>query len=46
MSEKNSWESMKSDIGAGLEVAGFMVLVYVLGMALMIGLGLYFFFGG
>ena len=46
MSEKNSWESMKSDIGTGLEIAGFMFAVYVLSIALIIGLGLYFFFGG
>jgi hypothetical protein len=46
MSEKNSWESMKSDIGTGLEVAGFMVACYVLGTAVMIGLGLWIFIGG
>jgi len=46
MSEKNSWESMKSDIGTGLEVAGFMVACYVLGTAAMIGLGLWIFIGG
>ena len=46
MSEKNSWESIKSDFGTGLEVAGFMVAVYVLGMTAMIGLGLWIFIGG
>ena len=46
MSEKNSWESIKSDIGTGLEVAGFMVACYVLGTAAMIGLGLWIFIGG
>jgi len=53
MSEKNSWESIKSDIGTGiitgLEVADTMAavyIVYVLGVAGMIGLGLWIFIGG
>jgi hypothetical protein len=53
MSEKNSWESIKSDIGTGigtgLKVADTMAIVYivyVLGMAALIGLGLWIFIGG
>ena len=45
MSEKNSWESMKSDIGTGLEVAGFMAICYFLAPVIII-IGLYIFFGG
>ena len=42
MSEKNSWESMKSDIGTGLEVAGFMLACYFLAPVIVI-IGLYIF---
>jgi len=45
MSEKNSWESMKSDIGTGLEIAVFMVICYFLAPVIII-IGLYIFFGG
>jgi len=45
MSEKNSWESMKSDIGSGLEIAGFMLACYFLAPVIIV-IGLYIFFGG
>ena len=44
MSEKNSWESMKSDIGTGLEVAVFMMALYFLAPVILI-IGLLIFFG-